>query len=227
MVVCVCVCGLCSCRFVMHFTTHHAHRLLCPSWGSLLVGYIRIFVIRTSFQLEEYEPEQDLVQSAAVPVCALFIGEKRNFCFYFYFYFPFLTFCFIIFSSFIWGCLPCPDWFSWWIPSNLWRCGWLLAYYPRWKSCWIGWEGGRQLGAATQTTPDWLFQLRDSRERELADRSSCSLSLSLSLYIYIYTASRSRWIDRDSLLSLPLVCGREPRGFWPALIDQHSPPWSN
>jgi hypothetical protein len=71
-------------------------------------------------------------------------------------------------SSFIWGFLHCPDWFSWWIPSNLCRerCGW-LTYYPRWrKKKVVGLDGGWQgIGSSnTQTTSDWLFQLRESTE---------------------------------------------------------------
>jgi hypothetical protein len=100
---------------------HHPPRpsppfaLLGAFSSSLLDVRIYIFVIRrTSFQLEEYEPEQDLVRSAAAAACVFSWGKSETFGFVvFLFYFHFLFYYFSSSSSsFIWGFLHCPDWFS-------------------------------------------------------------------------------------------------------------------
>lgn len=127
------------------------------------------------------------------------MGEKRNFwfcCFLVLFSLFVLLFFFFFFffhlgiSSLSWLVFLMDSFQS--VQREMWLAN-LLPSLEKKKSCWIGW---RVAGNWEQQHTDdfWLTVSIKGEHRE----PPALVALSL----YIYTASRSRWMDRDSLLSL-------------------------
>lgn len=188
----------------MLFTTHHAHCLLLPFLGLSLAPcwmYRYIFVIRrTSFQLEEYEPEQDLVRSTAAAACVFSWGKSETFCFCCFLVFIF-TFCFIILfffffffhlgiSSLSWLVFLMDSFQS--VQREMWLAN-LLPSLEKKKSCWIGW---RVAGNWEQqhTDDSWLTVSIKGEHRE----PPALVALSINIYCFPLPLDGS-WFSPSSL----------------------------